>query len=87
MVRTMKTACTTIDEPGLATPQRRKFTPAVKATLVRRCETASVAGVALDHAINPVTVHRWIRESRERLRCAGDLPPSAVPMIRQESWG
>jgi len=48
--------------------------------LVRRCETESVAGVALDHSINPVTVHRWIRESRERARGARPVQPAFVAL-------
>lgn len=80
MVRTMKIARTAIDEVGLAGPQRRQFTPAFKATLVRRCETESVASVALDHSINPVTVHRWIRESREPTRGARPVQPAFVAL-------
>jgi transposase len=80
MVRTMKIARTTIDEVGLAGPQRRQFTPAFKAALVRRCQTESVASVALDHAINPVTVHRWIRESRERARQARPVQPAFIAL-------
>ena len=80
MVRTMKTARTSIDEARVITRQRRQFSPEFNATLVRCCETQSVAGVALDCAINPVTVHRWIRESRERLRRAGPVPPAFVAL-------
>lgn len=80
MVRTMKIARTTINEAGLATPQRRQFSPAFKAALVQRCHTESVAGVALDHGINPVTVHRWIRESRERDRHAVPALPGFVAL-------
>ena len=80
MVRTMKIARTSIDEAGPAGPQRRRFTPAFKATLVQRCEAESVAGVALDHGINPVTVHRWIRESRERERGARPVQPAFVAL-------
>lgn len=76
----MEIARTTIDEAGLTRPQRRQFSPAFKATLVRRCEAESVAGVALDHGINPVTVHRWIRESRERARGARPVQPAFVAL-------
>jgi hypothetical protein len=41
-----------------------------KAALVRGCEIESVAGVALDHGIDPVTIHRWIRDTRDRLRAS-----------------
>ena len=46
-----QTARTTIDEAGPGIPQWRHFRPAVKAALVRRCETASVACVALDSGV------------------------------------
>ena len=71
---------TILNEVGLAGPQRRQFTPAFKAALVQRCETESVASVALDHGINPVTVHRWIRESRERARSARPAQPAFVAL-------
>jgi transposase-like protein len=80
MVRTMKIARTTVNQVELAGPQRRQFTPAFKAALVQRSETESVASVALDHAINPVTVHRWIRESRERERSARPAQPAFVAL-------
>jgi transposase-like protein len=78
MVRTMKTARTAIDEAGLVTPQRRQFSPAFKASLLLYCQTGSVARVALDHGIYPVTVHRWIRESRQRDRHAVPAVPAFV---------
>jgi transposase len=61
-------------------PRRRQFSPAFKANLVEQCATASVAGVALEHGINPVTVHRWIRESRERAHLARPAPPAFVAL-------
>jgi transposase len=48
-------------------PKRRYYKPEFKASVVKQTQapTASVAGVALQHGINPVTVHRWIREARQ----------------------
>ena len=48
-------------------PKRRNYKPEFKANVVRLAQTprASVAGVALQHGINPVTVHRWIREAKQ----------------------
>ncbi len=48
-------------------PKRRYYQPEFKASVVKQTQApmASVAGVALQHGINPVTVHRWIREARQ----------------------
>ena len=76
----MQIARTKIDDGLMTGPRRRKFSPAFKALLVEQCATASVAGVALEHSINPVTVHRWIRESRERVRLAQPASPAFVAL-------
>jgi transposase-like protein len=80
MVRTMQIARTKIHDSLTTCPRRRQFSPAFKANLVEQCATASVAGVALEHSINPVTVHRWIRESRERALLARAAPPAFVAL-------
>ena len=76
----MQIARTKIDDCLTTGPRRRQFRPAFKANLVEQCATASVAGVALEHGINPVTVHRWIRESRERARLARPASPAFVAL-------
>ena len=76
----MQIARTKIDDCLTTGPRRRQFSPAFKANLVEQCTAASVAGVALEHGINPVTVHRWIRESRERARLARPARPAFVAL-------
>ncbi|QEA38532.1 transposase [Pistricoccus aurantiacus] len=48
--------------------KRRRFTAAFKARIVEACHQsgASVAGIALAHALNANLVHKWIREARRR---------------------
>jgi transposase-like protein len=57
---------TNIDEGPVAT-KRRYYPAEFKASVVRQAQmpASSVAGVALQHGINPVTVHRWIREAQQ----------------------
>ena len=45
-------------------PKRRYYSPELKSQVVAECHItgASVAGVALAHAINANIVHRWLRE-------------------------
>jgi transposase len=45
-------------------PKRRFYSPELKLQVVQTCAQpgASIAGVALQHGINPNIVHRWIRE-------------------------
>jgi transposase len=53
----------------LKTPRkRRRFTAEFKARIVEACQQpdASVAGIALEHALNANLVHKWIREARRR---------------------
>lgn len=47
--------------------RRRNYPAEFKAEVIRQAQSEgnSVAGVALRHGINPVTVHRWIREARQ----------------------
>lgn len=58
-------------------PMRRFYSTELKAQVIEACQLAgaSVAGVAMSHHINPNTVHRWIREARQRA-FAGQLPHS-----------
>ncbi|NIC39421.1 transposase [Halomonas desiderata] len=46
--------------------KRRRFTAEFKAMIVEACQQpgASVAGIALEHALNANLVHKWIREAR-----------------------
>ena len=45
-------------------PKRRFYSPAFKLQVVGQCAEpgASIAAVALKHAINANIVHRWLRE-------------------------
>jgi transposase-like protein len=45
-------------------PRRREYSAEFKASVLEQSRRpgASLAGVALAHAINPNMVHRWIRE-------------------------
>ena len=47
--------------------KRRRFTAEFKARIVEACQQpgASVAGIALEHALNANLVHKWIREARQ----------------------
>ena len=49
-------------------PVRRFYSTELKAQVIQACQQAgaSVAGVAMSQQINPNTVHRWIREERQR---------------------
>ena len=58
----------TTDTDLCPTPKRRNYPSEFKAQIVRQSQmhAASVAGIALQHRINPVTVHRWIREAKQK---------------------
>ncbi|MGM0858844.1 MAG: IS66-like element accessory protein TnpA [Pseudomonadota bacterium] len=60
--------------------KRRRFTAEFKASVVEACQQpgASVAGIALEHALNANLVHKWIREAR-RLMPVSE-PPAFVPV-------
>lgn len=64
-------------------PKRRNYKAEFKANVIRLAQTppASVAGVALQHGINPVTVHRWIREAKqfESSELAAFVPLNLTP--------
>jgi transposase len=47
---------------------RRFYSTELKAQVIQACQQAgaSVAGVAMSQKTNPNTVHRWIREERQR---------------------
>ncbi|QOR37715.1 transposase [Billgrantia diversa] len=62
--------------------KRRRFTAEFKAMIVEACQQpgASVAGIALEHALNANLVHKWIREAR-RSAPVSDTPAFVpVPM-------
>jgi transposase-like protein len=58
----------TTDTDLSPTPKRRNYPSEFKAQIVRQSQmpAASVAGIALQHRINPVTLHRWIREAKQK---------------------
>lgn len=55
--------------------KRRRFTAEFKARIVEACQQpgASVAGIALEHALNANLVHKWIRDAR-RSEPVSDTP-------------
>ncbi|WP_349611750.1 transposase [Halomonas sp. H10-9-1] len=55
--------------------KRRRFTAEFKARIVEACQQpgASVASIALEHALNANLVHKWIREAR-RSASVSDTP-------------
>ena len=60
----MKIMHTMAGEAPANRPQRRFYSPELKAQVTQECRQsgASVAGVALSHGINANIVHRWLRE-------------------------
>ncbi|QNI02384.1 transposase [Halomonas sp. SH5A2] len=60
--------------------KRRRFTAEFKASVVEACQQpgASVAGIALEHALNANLVHKWIREARRMVTVSA--PPAFVPV-------
>ncbi|WP_306854188.1 transposase [Cupriavidus necator] len=48
--------------------RRREYGAEFKAMVLEQVHQAgaSVAGVALSHGLNPIMVHRWMREERQR---------------------
>lgn len=66
-------------------PTRRFYSAELKAQVIQGCHQAgaSVAGVAMSHQINPNTVHRWIREKRQRA-LSGQLQHSAAAFVAIE---
>lgn len=61
--------------------KRRRFTTEFKARIVEAClqPGASVAGIALEHALNANLVHKWIRDAR-RSEPVSD-PPAFFPVL------
>ena len=57
--------------------KRRRFTAEFKAMIVEACQQpgASVAGIALEHALNANLVHKWIREARR------SAPPGSTDIL------
>lgn len=69
----------------LETPRkRRRFTAKFKARIVNACQQpgASVAGIALAHALNANLVHKWIREARRRAPVSETPAFVPVPIAR-----
>jgi transposase len=63
----MHTARTNTNEGLDVTSQRRSYSPEFKADILRQISAGiPVARIALKHQINPVTVHRWRRETRQK---------------------
>ena len=60
----MKIMHTMASEANASRPQRRFYSPELKAQVTQECRQsgASVAGVALCHGINANIVRRWLRE-------------------------
>ncbi|MGB3070457.1 MAG: transposase [Ottowia sp.] len=59
--------------------RRRSYPKALKAQIVAECSQpgASIAGVALSHAVNANLVHKWIRQSSARRQNV----PGFVPVV------
>jgi transposase len=72
---------------------RRHYSAHFKAQIVSQTGSAgvSVASVALQHRINPVTVHRWIREARAtQTQCVAPFIPlhlTPEPALQAPSVG
>jgi transposase len=66
-------------------PMRRFYSAELKAQVIQSCQQAgaSVAGVAMSQQINPNTVHRWIREERQRA-LPGQLQHSPAAFVALE---
>ena len=66
-------------------PVRRFYSAELKAQVIQACQQAgaSVAGVAMSQQINPNTVHRWIREERQRA-LPGQLQHSQTAFVAIE---
>ena len=63
----MQIARTNTKEGLDVTSQRRSYSAEFKADILRQVNDGMpVARIALKHQINPVTVHRWRREARQR---------------------
>ncbi|MBP8018678.1 MAG: transposase [Hylemonella sp.] len=60
----MKIMHTMASETRTKVPKRRFYSPELKLQVIRECAQpgASIAAVALMHAINANIVHRWLRE-------------------------
>lgn len=68
---------------------RRSFTTTFKARIVEACQQpdASVAGIALEHALNANLVHKWIRAAR-RKESVNDTPAFiSMPMASTAAPG
>lgn len=62
--------------------KRRRFTAAFKARIAEACQQpgASVAGIALEYALNANLVHKWIRAARQQETVAEAPAFIPVPM-------
>lgn len=61
---------------------RREYSTAFKASVLAQTREpgASVAGVALSHALHPNMVHRWLREQRVTRQQIQPQMPAFVPL-------
>jgi transposase len=66
-------------------PKRRFYSPAFKLQVVGQCAEpgASIAAVALKHAINANIVHRWLREHDQGTLI--NRPQTFVPVTLSEA--
>lgn len=60
--------------------KRRRYSPEFKTRIINACQQtgASVAGIALENALNANLVHKWIREARRQT--SRNDPPAFVPV-------
>ena len=86
-------APTSMPVPAPVKKRRRRYPPEFKAQVLRECEQpgASIAGVAVDHGLNPNMVHKWRKASRAaapigflRLPAPGPAAESAPTTVKIE---
>lgn len=60
--------------------KRRRYSPELKTHIINACQQTgtSVAGIALENALNANPVHKWIREARRQTSI--NDPPAFVPV-------
>ena len=76
---------TMASEARTKVPKRRFYSPAFKLQVVGQCAEpgASIAAVALKHAINANIVHRWLREHDQGTLI--NRPQTFVPVTLSEA--
>ena len=82
----MKIMHTMASEANASRPQRRFYSPELKAQVTQECRQsgASVAGVALRHGINANIVHRWLREPARSAPVLASQVSAFVPVTLGE---